>query len=110
MKKISQEMTNSLELAKREFLALLARVDPAQAGDFMRWVIQQGSGLPSIENNDTTNEYQDMSTEQHHSKEEDILQAIADDLRSQMPLEAVCSSEQICCPSDEKVGEILRVS
>ena len=89
----------SLEKAKKDFLVLLSRVDPAEASEFVHWVVEQCSGLQGNKNNFTADEFQ--SSETRFSQEEENLKSIADDLRSRLPLEAICPSENIHWPSDE---------
>ncbi|XP_031567956.1 uncharacterized protein LOC116302733 [Actinia tenebrosa] len=90
--------------AKSAFLDLVARVDPAQAMDFVEWVSEQCNCMLS----ETTMNSDEDEEEQEYK--DGIMDRIVEDLRKRVPFEGVLSSEKIMFPESEQVKACLKPS
>lgn len=86
-----------LKSAKSAFLNLVARVDPAEAMDFVEWVSEQCNCML------TGTEATMDSDEEVEDDKDDVMDRIVEDLRERVPFDGVLSSEKIMFPESEQV-------
>ena len=84
----------------REFTILVEKAkDPSTINDFMKWVEYHAKDYLTSANVNEIDEHDDK----YHEHADDILDQIAADLRSQVPLEAQLESENIVFPTTGQV-------
>lgn len=96
----------NLNLAKQQFLSLLSNLHPGECKDFLDWIIEQHSSLKN------DNAPQDIQVSLSNAFQECVhaeesLKSIIQDLRLRLPLNGICSSENMLIPKTGQVGILL---